>query len=83
MAGRWAAVLGRAVAKMDGGWKIDLDQGEIRFVVAVDGRGEGLGGFDVAVRNPSDVQRRAQALRLTDPNGQIMLSGARLRLVGA
>ena len=83
MAARWAAVLGRAAGKTDGGWKIVLDHGEIRFVAALDGRGEGLGGFDVAVRNPGEVRRRAAALRLTDPNGEIILSGARLRLVGA
>ncbi len=83
MASRWAAVLGRSAEKTNGGWKIHLDEGEIRFVAALDGRGEGLGGFDVAVRSPSDVHRRAEALRLTDPHGQIILSGARLRLLGA
>jgi catechol 2,3-dioxygenase-like lactoylglutathione lyase family enzyme len=81
MASRWAAVLGRSAQKGDGGWKIDLDEGGIRFVAAVDGRGEGLGGFDVAVRSLSNVRRRAEAMGLTDPNGQIIVSGARLRLV--
>jgi len=83
MANRWAAVLGRTVSQIDGGWKIGLDEGEIRFVAALDGRGDGLGGFDVAVRSPGEVRRRAEALRLSDRNGQIILSGARLRLVGA
>jgi hypothetical protein len=81
MASRWSAVLGRAARKTDGRWTIGLDEGEIRFVAAQDGRGDGLGGFDVAVRSPSDVHRRAEAMGLTDPNGQIMLSGTRLRLV--
>jgi len=83
MASRWAAVLGRSAAKADSGWRIALDEGEIRFVAVQDGRGEGLGGFDVAVRSPDEVRRRAQALGQLDPKGQIMLSGARLRLVGA
>jgi catechol 2,3-dioxygenase-like lactoylglutathione lyase family enzyme len=83
MASRWAAVLGRSADRSEDVWKIKLDDGEIRFVAARDGRGEGLGGFDVMVRSPSDVHRRAEALRLTDPHGQIILSGARLRLVGA
>ncbi len=83
MASRWAAVLGRSAEQNEDFWKIKLDEGEIRFVAVRDGRGEGLGGFDVMVRSPSDARRRAQALGLLDPKGQIMLSGTRLRLVGA
>ena len=83
MASRWAAVLGRSAEQSEDVWKIKLDEGEIRFVAARDGRGEGLGGFDVMVRSPNDARRRAQALGLLDPEGQIMLSGTRLRLVGA
>jgi catechol 2,3-dioxygenase-like lactoylglutathione lyase family enzyme len=52
-----------------------------RFVSAHDGRGEGLGGFDVAVRSPSEVHRRAEAMGLLDPNGVIILSGTRVQLV--
>jgi len=87
MAKRWAAVLGRSAqsrsAQRDGGWRIDLDEGEIRFVPVRDGRGEGLGAFDVAVRNLSDVQSRAEALGLLDANGVVVLSGTRVRLVAA
>lgn len=83
MASRWAAVLGLSAEQSEEVWKIKLGEGEIRFVAARDGRGEGLGGFDVAVRSPSDVRRRAEAMGLTGPNGQIIVSGARLRLVAA
>jgi hypothetical protein len=83
MAARWSAVLGRPAGQSNGGWNIDLDEGEIRFVCAHDGRGEGLGGFDVAVRNPSEVRMRAEALRLLDPSGVIILSGTRVQLVAA
>jgi catechol 2,3-dioxygenase-like lactoylglutathione lyase family enzyme len=83
MAARWAAVLGRATDEADGGWRIRLDEGEIRFVSARDGRGDGLGGFDVAVRDPQEVRRRARARGLIEGNGAIMLSGTRLRLVAA
>jgi catechol 2,3-dioxygenase-like lactoylglutathione lyase family enzyme len=82
MAARWAAVLGRT-AQSDGGWRIALDEGEIRFVPVRDGRGEGLGAFDVAVRNLSDVRSRAEALGLLDPNGAVVLSGTRVGLVAA
>ena len=83
MANRWSAVLGRAANKTDGGWTIDIDEGEIRFVAARDGRGDGLGGFDVAVRSPSDVQKRAKAMGLLDAKGTIILSGTRMRPVAA
>jgi len=83
MASRWAAVLGRSSERTGEVWKIQLDEGQIRFVAAGDGRGDGLGGFDVVVRSPRDVQQRAQAMGLLDPNGQIVLSGTRVRLVAA
>ncbi|MGO9935724.1 MAG: VOC family protein [Steroidobacteraceae bacterium] len=83
MAARWAAVLGRPAGESDGGWHIHLDEGDIRFVSARDGRGEGLGGFDVAVRNPGEVQRRAAVLGLLGANGVITLSGTRVRLLAA
>jgi len=82
MAKRWAAVLGRP-AQSDGGWHIDLDEGEIRFVAIRDGRGEGLGEFDVAVRDPSAVHGRAEAMGLLNRNGVVILSGTRVRLVAA
>jgi len=83
MATRWAAVLGRPAWQSDGEWRIDLDEGEIRFVPVRDGRGEGLGAFDVAVRRPSEVHGRAEAMGLLDPNGVVILSGTRVRLVAA
>jgi catechol 2,3-dioxygenase-like lactoylglutathione lyase family enzyme len=83
MATRWAAVLGRPAQQSDGEWRIDLDEGEIRFVQARDGRGEGLGAFDVAVRSPNEVHSRAEAMGLLDPNGVVILSGTRVRLVAA
>jgi hypothetical protein len=83
MAARWAAVLGRSAKQSDGGWRIDLDEGEIRFVPVRDGRGEGLGAFDVAVRNLSEVHSRAKAMGLLDANGVVVLSGTRVGLVAA
>jgi hypothetical protein len=81
MATRWAAVLGRTAVQSEGGWRVELDEGEIRFVPVRDGRGEGLGAFDVAVRNPGDVRRRAEAKGLLDADGMVVLSGTRVGLV--
>jgi hypothetical protein len=83
MAMRWAAVLGRSAEPSNDGWLIDLDEGEIRFIHARDGRGEGLSGIDVAVRNPDDVHRRAEVRGLLDANSVINLLGTRVRLISA
>ena len=51
-AARWAAVLDRpAIDRV-----ISCDDGEIRFVQSTDGRGEGVGGFDVVASDRSMVQ---------------------------
>jgi hypothetical protein len=83
MAARWAAVLDRPAVPDGAGWKIALDEGEIRFVQARDGRGDGLGAFDVAVREPSAVQAAAASRGLADAEGVVSLCGTRVRLVRA
>lgn len=83
MAARWARVLGRDAVAMDDSWRIAFEDGELRFVLATDGRGEGLGAFDVAVRDPVTVRARAAARGLLDTNGEVTLCGTRVRLVQA
>ena len=78
---RWAAVLGLKREERDGAWRLALEGGELRFVPARDGRGEGLGGFDVKVRDPGEVRARAEKQGcLVD--GQVVLAGTRVGLVG-
>jgi glyoxalase-like protein len=83
MSARWAAVLGRPREAMDGGWRVSVVGGDLRFVTARDGRGEGLGAFDVAVREPAGVRARAAARGCTDAAGEVVLCGARVRLIQA
>jgi hypothetical protein len=83
MAARWAAVLDRPAVRAGAGWAIALEEGEIRFVQARDGRGDGLGAFDVAVHDPAAVQARAVARGLVGADGQVTLSGTRVRLTPA
>lgn len=84
MATRWGAVLDREVEPMGEYWRIGLDDGgELRFVRADDGRGEGLGRFDVAVRDPLAVHAAAKARGRVGEDGDVILSGTRVRLVQA
>lgn len=81
MAMRWAAALGRPVEGAPSGWRIPLEGGELRFVAAKDGRGEGLGAFDVAVGDPDAVRATAKARGCLDAAGEVVLCGTRVNLV--
>ena len=83
MAARWAGALGLEAVAMPGGWRVALDGGELRFVTPSDGRGEGLGVFDVKVRDAADVLARAKGRGCVDADGQVVLCGTRVRLVQA
>lgn len=80
MAARWSEVLGRQAVEDRDLWCIRLDQGEIRFVKDLDGRGEGLGAFDVAVRDAKTVRACAAARGLI-VDGNVTLAGTRVRLI--
>lgn len=81
MAARWAEVLALPREKTADGWRIALDGGEIRFGPDRDGRGEGLGAFDVKVRDPDAVRAAAKARGALGADGQVVLCGTRVRLV--
>ena len=81
MAARWAQVLGRAPLQDAGTWRIRLDDGEIRFSADRDGRGEGLGAFDILVRDVAAVRAKAAKRGLLDPDGVVVLAGTRVRLI--
>jgi len=84
MAARWAQVLGRSAAQdaeHSGVWRIRLDDGEIRFTALRDGRGEGLGAFDIVVRDVDAVRANAAARDLLDPDGIVTLAGTRVHLI--
>lgn len=83
MSARWRAVIGRPREPAGQGFRIGLDGGEIRFVAPADGRGEGLGRFDVAVHDPAAVRARAKPRGLAAADGDIILCGTRVRLVPA
>ena len=84
MAARWSEVLEIAAGSDDGGQPtIALDDATLRFVEASDGRGEGLGGLDVATVDREHViaTARHHDLEVSEDEGVVNLCGVRFRLV--
>lgn len=76
-AARWSEVLG--IPRH--GFEIPLEEGVLRFVEVTDGRGEGLGGIEVAASNAPQVLSRARNRGLPLDGNCITLCGTRVRLV--
>ena len=82
LAERWSEVLDRPLAKDAlGRPSIALDDAVLRFVPAQDGRGEGLGGLDVAVTDKAAVIDAAAGLGCQIEGDQVTLCGTRFRLI--
>ena len=84
MAARWSEVLELATGSDDDGHPtIALDDATLRFVEAMDGRGEGLGGLDVATVDRAHAITFAQhhELDVSEDESLINLCGVRFRLV--
>ena len=58
---RWSEVLGITT----GGTTVPLDEGEIRFVAVVNGRGEGVSGLELAAARPGDFEISISGVRLS------------------
>ena len=62
LAARWSQVIGKPVdGNIDGTASIRLDNAVLRFARASDGRGEGLGGVSLAVKDKAAVLSSANA----------------------
>jgi hypothetical protein len=68
LARRWSEVIERPIQMRDGERVIALDDAALRFTEATDGRGEGLGGLDLACTDPARA-------------GLVQICGIRFRLV--
>jgi hypothetical protein len=81
LAARWGEVFARRpVAKGDGTHELALDFGRLRFVPDADGRGEGVGGIDVEVRDKRAILARAAERRLPVRGDVVEICGTRIRL---
>ena len=74
---RWAAILDRTAD----GHAIQLDVGSLRFVADGDGRGEGLGGIDIAVADKAHVMREAERRGRVAGKDQLLIGGIRFNLI--
>ena len=79
MAALWSRLLERPERHVGGVPRIELENAAIRFVAAADGRGPGLGGFDVRARNRQRIVQAAEARGRGED--QLEVCGARLNLV--
>lgn len=78
---RWSQVVGRPVMRTGSGViRIVLDQGAIRFVPATDGRGDGVGGFDVAASDRVRLLSTAKARGIVHTDNQVVICGTRINL---
>ena len=83
LAQRWADIFDSAVEIVGGLSTIKLDNATLRFVEAVDGRGEGLGGIDVIVVDRACVLAAADERGCRGADDQLMIGGVRINLVDA
>ncbi len=76
-AANWAKILGRPVQ----GNRIALDGGEIRFVPASDGRGQGVSAYDVKAVDKARVLAAAEKRGRKLGPSQVEVCGCRINLV--
>jgi hypothetical protein len=82
MATRWARVLGLAAPVAAGaGWRLALQGGSVDFVPA-GARGEGIGGYTLALADRSAVLQAAHSLGLAVEGDTVRLFGTRVELRG-
>jgi hypothetical protein len=82
VAERWSRILDTAVNRDEGiGPMLALDNAEIRFVPATDGRGEGLGGIDLVAADRDAVLAAADERGLCADDDLVLVGGVRFRLI--
>ena len=82
LARRWSGIAEIPLERDgQGALAMPLDNAELRFVEAVDGRGEGLAGLDLKDEDANAAFANARAAGLPVEDGVIALGGMRFRLV--
>ena len=65
---------------MQGRLALELENASVRFVQAVEGRPEGLGGLDLHAVDPQRAFAAAEARGLRSQDDVVVICGTRLRL---
>ncbi len=81
MAARWAGVFDLPLERRGDSLVMPLARGEIRFVVATDGRGDGLGGIDLVTPDWARVAAAADSLGLPRQERTVRACGTRLSFI--
>lgn len=80
LAERWSAVTGAPLEAHNGHPRLSLSNATLRFVEALDGRGAGLGGLDLAVRDRESILAAAEARGALVNEHRVDICGTRLHL---
>jgi len=81
MACRWSEVLDRpSVAVTPHRFEIALDRGVLGFVRAEDGRGDGVCGFSVKVKDRAKLMRQAESRGVKVAGGEVVICGTRITI---
>jgi hypothetical protein len=77
---RWSEIIEIDRQKTDGAPTIALSNATLRFVPISDGRGEGLGGIDLATADVGWVQAAAAGRGLPHTADEVLVGGVRCYL---
>jgi hypothetical protein len=81
LAERWSAIAGIQLrTNAQGHLEMPLNNAVIRFVEAVDGRGEGLGGIDIKAVDSAKLIKAANDRGLKTTDSQVVICGVRFNL---
>ncbi len=83
LAAKWSEILRKRARPIDGAFRIDVDNAGLRFVPAVDGRGEGLSGIDLRVTEAARARDVARGRGLAVAGGSVLIGGVRFNLTEA
>jgi hypothetical protein len=80
LAAHWASVTDCAIGEQNGHPSIEFNNATLRFVPVADGRGAGLGGLDLKVRDREAILRAARERECYVNDNQVNICGTRFYL---
>ena len=79
---RWSRALAVDAALQGDSFRLDLDEGRIHIVEALDGRGDGVSGIDFDVRDAKAIREAASSMGLVLQDDEVEVCGTRFRFRG-